>query len=138
MKNLFLSTIFAIVAFASNAQQIKIINVYETTTLIKDSLTNSYDAFYNQDSVSNIFTVSKRFILNFSDSTYIEYDNSEIVSVGKLDIVQYLVSTNTFLVLFVNENNSVKGINSFANTCLLFEQINNSTIIQNFENYIIY
>jgi len=138
MKNLFLFTIFAVLAFTGNAQIIKIINVYETSTLTKNSLTNSFDVFYNPDSISNIDIVSKKFILNFSDSTYIEYDNGEIISTGNLNIINYLVSSNTFLVLFINENNDIKGINSFANVCLLFEQSNNSTVVQNFENYIIY
>ena len=135
MKNLFLSAIFATVAFASNAQT-KIINVYEVSTFSKDTLTNSFDVFYNPDIIGDTLTVSKRFIINFIDSTFIEYDNGYIVSEGKIDIITNLIqSTNTFLIVFI-DNNRVRGINSFMNNCLYFEQTDtNSTIVNQFVNY---
>jgi hypothetical protein len=135
MKNLFLSAIFATVAFVSNAQT-KIINVYEVSTFSKDTLTNSFDVFYNPDIIGDTLTVSKRFIINFIDSTFIEYDNGYIVSEGKIDIITNLIqSTNTFLIVFI-DNNRVRGINSFMNNCLYFEQTDtNSTIVNQFENY---
>jgi hypothetical protein len=135
MKNLFLSAIFATVAFVYNAQT-KIINVYEVSTFSKDTLTNSFDVFYNPDIIGDTLTVSKRFIINFIDSTFIEYDNGYIVSEGKIDIITNLIqSTNTFLIVFI-DNNRVRGINSFMNNCLYFEQTDtNSTIVNQFENY---
>lgn len=135
MKRLFLSAIFAVSAFTSNAQT-RIINVYEVATFSKNSLTNSFDAFYKPDEVGDTIEVSKRFIINFSDSTFIEYADGVKITEGKIDVISELLpNSNQFFILFIESDNHVRGINSFSNTRLLFEQRNNITYVEQFEKY---
>lgn len=135
MKNLILSAIFAVVAFSSNAQT-RIINVYEVATFSKNALTNSFDAFYEPDEVGDTIKVSKRFIINFSDSTFIEYADGEKITEGKIDIVSELLpNSDQFFILFIDSNNHVRGINNSLNLGLLFEQRDNITYIESFEKF---
>jgi hypothetical protein len=140
MKKLFIITILSINSIFSFAQT-KIINVYEVATFSKNTITNSFDAYYYPDVIGDTLVVSKRFIINFSDSTFIEYVDGYIVDQGEIDIITNLSEvTNTFFILLLGLQDQVRGINNFLlfDNCLYFEQYNNITRIEKFEKFSIY
>jgi hypothetical protein len=137
MKNLFLSAIFVFIAFASNAQ-LKIINVYEVITFNKDTLTTTpYDVIKNPSHISDTLKISKRFIINFSNNTFIEYVNGENVSNGTIDVVRELVGDG-FKVLLKDSSNLIRGIDSYLVFCYYFVQTENQTDVEYFESFSIY
>jgi hypothetical protein len=137
MKNLFLSAIFATVAFVYNAQT-KIINVYEVATFSKDTLTTtSYDVIKNPSYIGDTLKISKRFIINFSDNTFIEYIDGDIVSTGTVEVIRELVGDG-FKVLLKDSNNLVRGIDSYLAFCYYFVQTENETLVEYFESFSIY
>lgn len=137
MKNLFLSAIFATIAFVSNAQT-KIINVYEVSTFSKDTLTTTpYDVIKNPSYIGDTLNISKRFIINFSDNTFIEYADGNIISNGTIDIVRELVGDG-FKVLLKDSSNTIRGIDSYLVFCYYFTQVENKTQVEYFENFSIY
>ena len=137
MKNLFLSTIFVVIAFASNAQ-LKIINVYEVIIFNKDSLTTTpYDVIKNPSYISDTLKISKRFIINFSNNTFIEYENGENISNGTVEIIRELVGDG-FKVLLKDSSNLIRGIDSYLIFCYYFVQTENQTSVEYFENFSIY
>jgi hypothetical protein len=140
MKKFFITAILSVNAIFSFAQT-KIINVYEVATLSKDTITNSFDAYYYPDVIGDTIVVSKRFIINFSDSTFIEYVDADITNQGKIDIITNLSEvTSTFFILLLEPQDQVRGINNFLlfGNCLYFEQYNNITRIEKFEKFSIY
>jgi len=133
MKNLFLSAIFATVAFVSNAQ-IKIVNVYQVATFSKDTLTlNPYRVLRNPDFIGDTVEVSKRFIINFSDSTFIEYADGDIVSEGSFQISRSLIGDGFKILL--NSNNLIRCIESYLDMGIYLEQRDNITYVEYFEKF---
>ena len=137
MKNLFLSAIFIATAFLSQSQIIRIVNVYQVATFSKDTLTkNVFDVLRNPDYVGDTIEVSKRFVINFSDSTFIEYVNGDIVSEGKIDIVSELLPlSNQFCIILIDSNKSIRSLRSYLNMVLYLEQRDNITYIERFEKF---
>lgn len=135
MKNLFLSAIFAILAFVCNAQIIKIVNVYEVATFNKDTLTeNPFVVLRNPDFVGDTVEVSKRFIINFSDSTFIEYADGDIVSNGTIEISMELIGDG-FCVILIDSDNHKRNLRSYLDMCIYLEQRNNITYVEYFEKF---
>jgi hypothetical protein len=137
MKNLILSAVFAVVAFTSNAQ-LKIINVYEVITFNKDTLTTTpYDVIKNPSNISDTLSISKRFIINFSNNTFIEYVNGENVSNGTVEVIRELVGDG-FKVLLKDSSNLIRGIDSYLAFCYYFSQTENKTSVEYYESFSIY
>jgi hypothetical protein len=124
MKNLILSTIFAVVAIASNAQvvTIKVYQQQELTSL--DSTSTIQEVLKNPNFVSDTNLV-------FNDLTYtINFDTKRCtVSANGFDSESCDIriinkkSSNTFTIQFVIPNNPASyGIDVTSNTAVLFEK----------------
>ena len=134
MKKLILSAIFSTLAFVVNAQT-KIVNVYQVAIFSKDTLTsNPYDVIKSASFIGDTIEISKRFVINFLDSTFIEYVDGEIVSQGTIQIIRELIG-NGFHILLLDSNNITRGINSYLSICQYFEQRDNITYVEQFENF---
>jgi hypothetical protein len=138
MKKIFLSTIFAAVAFTSNAQvvTIKVYQQQELTSL--DSIATIQEVLKNPDFVSDT-------ILVFNDLTYtINFDTKRCTVSSKgfesescdIQIINKK-SSNTFTIQFVIPNDPASyGIDVTPDTVVVFEKYRTINVI-NFTSFFI-
>ena len=139
MKNLILSTIFAVVAFSSNAQSL-MINVYEVKTLTKDTPSSVFNILY--DSIRYNITATRvniRYIVNFNNNTVQKYKDGELVLNTTFTIVsELMLESKQFFITFDNEIGLNIGLASEINDIFEFEITTNTSSVILFDNVSIF
>jgi hypothetical protein len=133
MKNLFLSTIFLVIAFASNAQSL-MLKAFAVKTLISDTSKSVFDPIIYEAEVTK---VNIRYNIDFNTNTVQKYEDGELLFTTTFETISELTESKQFFIRFNDEDNRNINLTQQLNSVWEFT-IDNTNTVTLFDSFTIY